>query len=105
MKIKYYSIDAKAVIGGLTYNATRELSSYNEDELPLIFAALTNRNIFYNTYVSFYDENENCAILFYQEANGYHFIKSYTKSYPTSGERHFNELNYKQFVAMIKKYL
>ena len=59
MKIFYYSIETRVIIGGLTYNATRDFSYYDEYELPLIFTALTSRNTFYSTCVSFYDENKN----------------------------------------------
>ena len=104
MKSFYYSNETRVIIGGLTYNATRDFSYYDEYELPLIFTALTNRDTFYSTCVSFYDENKNCIIRFYQELNGYHIFKFYNKSYHTS-EQQLDELDYKQFATMIQKYL
>lgn len=105
MKIFYYSIETRVIIEGLTYNATRDFSHYDEYELPLIFTALTSRDTFYSTCVSFYNKNKNCIIRFYQELNGYHIFKFYNKHYPAISEQQLDELDYKQFSTMIQKYL
>lgn len=100
MKICYYSIKARIMIEGLTYNITREFSPYDKYELLLIFSALTNHNIFHDTYVSFYDKNKNCIIRFYRRFDGYCLFKCFTGK-----EQYFDELDYKQFSAIVQQYL